>query len=405
MSETGSREPVTIVIPHYRADVLSECLESLYALSDHPIHVIVVDDGPDAPSIRAASERFPQIEVLRNERNMGFCVSCNRGLEAAATTFAILLNDDTRVTADWLSPLVAAMRDEEIGACQPKLLSATDPDYFDYGGGGGGYIDLLGFTFCRGRLFATRERDQGQYDSPVPLFWACGSALCLRLDAARQVGLLDPEYVAHFEEIDLCWRLQQAGYRIVAVPGSTVFHHSGYSLPPSSFRKSYLNHRNNLVMLFKNLSAARLLAVAPVRLLLEALAVGVNEGDSVPAALPGEEAPLDEAVASGGHGDPLGRLEVDQELGARPRQGGLASHLDGRAGDGAHVSARALERSRLQAQILGELKPEPDVAEGQLDGARVLHLGRRGREPPKPRVPPGWRRACEARQDDGRGEG
>ena len=272
MSETGSREPVTIVIPHYRADVLSECLESLYALSDHPIHVIVVDDGPDAPSIRAASERFPQIEVLRNERNMGFCVSCNRGLEAAATTFAILLNDDTRVTADWLSPLVAAMRDEEIGACQPKLLSATDPDYFDYGGGGGGYIDLLGFTFCRGRLFATRERDQGQYDSPVPLFWACGSALCLRLDAARQVGLLDPEYVAHFEEIDLCWRLQQADYRIVAVPGSTVFHHSGYSLPPSSFRKSYLNHRNNLVMLFKNLSAARLLAVAPVRLLLEALA-------------------------------------------------------------------------------------------------------------------------------------
>ena len=273
MSEPGTSEPVTVVIPHYRADVLADCLESLYAHSDHPIRVIVVDDGPDAPSIRNAVASFPRIEVLRNERNLGFCASCNRGLQAATTRYVILLNDDTRVTENWLGPLVEALdRDDAVGACQPKLLSATDPDFFDYGGGAGGYIDRLGFTFCRGRIFEHRERDVGQYDASVPLFWACGSALFLRLQAAREVGLLDPDYVAHFEEIDLCWRLQQAGYRIVAVPDSTVYHHSGYSLPPTSFRKNYLNHRNNLTMLFKNLTLVQLLWVTPVRLVLEALA-------------------------------------------------------------------------------------------------------------------------------------
>ena len=274
MSERDTTaEPITVVIPHYRADVLSECLESVFTRSNHPIHVIVVDDGPDAPSIRTAMDRYPQIEVLRNERNLGFCASCNRGLEASRTTYAVLLNDDTRVAENWLPPLVQALEeDASVGACQPKLLSATDPDYFDYGGGCGGYIDRLGFTFCRGRIFASRERDEGQYEASVSLFWACGSALCLRLDAARQVGLLDPDYVAHFEEIDLCWRLQHAGYRIVAVPQSTVYHHSGYSLSPSSFRKNYLNHRNNLTMLFKNLSIIQLLWVTPVRLSLEALA-------------------------------------------------------------------------------------------------------------------------------------
>jgi GT2 family glycosyltransferase len=266
-------ETVTIIIPHYRAEVLYECLVSLYAHSDHPIQVLVIDDGGNAPSLQRAQAEFPQIEVLRNERNLGFTGSCNRGLEAAQTRYAVLLNDDTRVEPGWLAPLVAAAEsDPAIAGCQPKLLSATEPEFFDYGGAAGGYIDALGYSFCRGRLFDTCERDEGQYDAEVPLFWACGSALFLRVEAAREVGFLDLDYFMHFEEIDLCWRLQLAGYRIRAVPQSVIYHHSGFSLPPASYRKTYLNHRNNLVMLCKNQTLGRLLWLLPLRLGLELLA-------------------------------------------------------------------------------------------------------------------------------------
>lgn len=265
-------EEVTVVIPHYRAATLSACLEALFARSALPLRVIVVDDGPDGPAIQEARRRFPQIQVLRNERNLGFTVSCNRGLSLARSRYAVLLNDDTQVAPGWLRPLVeAAERDPAIAACQPKLLSASDPGFFDYGGAAGGCIDQLGYTFCRGRLFDHRERDEGQYDRPAPIFWACGAALFLRLEAVRQVGLLDEEYFMHFEEIDLCWRLRLAGHRIAAIPASVVLHHSGWSLPPSSFRKTYLNHRNNLVLLCKNLGASRLLWVLPARLALQFL--------------------------------------------------------------------------------------------------------------------------------------
>ncbi|MFH1568250.1 MAG: glycosyltransferase family 2 protein [Gemmatimonadota bacterium] len=267
-------EPVTIVIPHYRAEVLVDCLASLFACPDWPIRVLVVDDGQNAPSLQRAAARFAPIEILRNPANLGFSASCNRGLEAADTTYAVLLNDDTRVSAGWLRPLVRACEsDAAVAACQPKLLSATHAGCFDYGGGAGGYIDRLGYTFCRGRLFDHLETDEGQYDRQVPLFWACGSAMFLRLAAVRQVGLLDLDFFMHFEEIDLCWRLQLAGYRIVAVPSSVVHHHSGFSLPPRSYLKAYLNHRNNLVTLVKNMPAARLARVLPLRLLLEAASV------------------------------------------------------------------------------------------------------------------------------------
>ena len=145
-----------------------------------------------------------------------------------------------------------AESDPRVAACQPKLLSAVDDQIFDYGGGAGGYIDALGYTFCRGRLLDEREqRDCRRCDREVPLFWACGSALFLRVEAARRLGFLDLDYYMRFEEIDLCWRLQLAGHRIWSVPRSVVYHHSGFSLPPDSFRKTYLNHRNNLLCTVK----------------------------------------------------------------------------------------------------------------------------------------------------------
>ena len=266
-------EQVTIVIPHYRAEILVDCLQSLYEHTATPIRVIVVDDGPDAPSISRARERFPQIKVLRNESNLGFSASCNRGLNEARTRYAVLLNDDTRVTDDWLSPLLeAAEQDPAIAACQPKLMSATHPGMFDYGGAAGGHIDSLGYTFCRGRILGHIEADEGQYDESVPLFWACGSALFLRVAAVREVDMLDLDFFMHFEEIDLCWRLRLAGHRVLSVPKSVVIHHSGFTLPPDSYGKSYLNHRNNLVMLYKNSPASRLLWLLPLRLGLELLA-------------------------------------------------------------------------------------------------------------------------------------
>ena len=268
------REPVTIVIPHFRTEVLSDCLQSLFAHSCWPLRVIVVDDGGGAPSLQMARARFPDIEVLSNEGNRGFSYSCNRGLETARTEYSVLLNDDTRVTPNWLQPLVAAADDDDaVAACQPKLLSPAGAAAFDYSGAAGGYIDRLGYTFCRGRLLDAVETDRGQYDAPADLFWTCGSAMLVRTEAVRKVGLLDLDFFMHFEEIDLCWRLRLAGYRLVAVPSSVVFHHAGRSLPAASFRKGYLNHRNNLAMLFKNLPHRTLLWLLPARGLLELAAV------------------------------------------------------------------------------------------------------------------------------------
>jgi GT2 family glycosyltransferase len=261
----------TVVIPHYNAGTLTDCLQSLLDHTDkESIRVLVVDDGDNGSNLRSAVAQFPNLEILRNPHRMGFTGSCNHGLEAATTEFVLLLNDDTRVTPGWLPPLLAACDAEpRVGACQPKLLSATRDGFFDYSGGSGGYIDRLGYTFCRGRVFDTVERDEGQYDTSVELFWACGSAMFLRRQAVVEVGPMDLDYFMHFEEIDLCWRLRLAGWRILSVPASTIFHYAAQSLPPDTFLKVYLNHRNNMIALLKNLPAAHLAQLLPVRLLLE----------------------------------------------------------------------------------------------------------------------------------------
>ncbi|NKB65998.1 MAG: glycosyltransferase [Candidatus Latescibacteria bacterium] len=284
--------PVTVVIPHYTAEILVDCLAALQRYSPAAIRVIVVADCPQAPSVAAAQEAFPQVEFLPNPRRLGFSGSCARGLAAVQTPYAVLLNDDTLVTQDWLPPLLACVQaDPQVAACQAKLLSPAKAGRFDDGGAAGGYIDALGFPFCRGRLFDQVEQDQGQYDGPATLFWACGSAMFLRMEAVREVGSLDLDYFLHMEEIDLCWRLQLAGYRVEAVPASVVYHHSGFSMRPDTFARNYLKHRNNLIMICKNMDAGRLAWVLPVRLLLELLAsVGYllkRQWPSVPAPLAG----------------------------------------------------------------------------------------------------------------------
>ena len=272
-----TRPLVSIIIPHYLGDILSECLTFVYErTTEVPFEVIVADDQPhDDGSLARALEKFPDIRIVKTgggngKPTKGMGSGCNRGLEVARGTYAMLLNSDVEVADGWLPPLVAALEsDHGIGACQPKVLSLRDRQMFDYGGGGGGLIDVWGFTFCQGRLFESIEQDQGQYDEPRDIFWAVGGAMFLRMDCLQNTGLMDEAFVMHMEEIDLCWRFHLAGYRLVYVPKSVVYHYGGFSLDADSYKKASFNHRNQLVMMFKNLSWANLAYRLPVRALME----------------------------------------------------------------------------------------------------------------------------------------
>lgn len=265
---------VSIIIPHYNGDILLECLSSLFEHTTGSFEVIVVDDGSTDGSVDRAQAHFPAIRVLRNAHNRGLAVSCNRGFAAAQGHYLLLLNNDVEVQPGWLEELVRfADAHPRCAACQPKILSAQDRSRFDYAGAAGGRIDEFGHTYCLGRLFDTLEEDRGQYDTPREIFWASGAALLLRRESLEQVGYLDELFFMHFEEIDLCWRLHLAGFQVWSVPSSTIYHHSGWTLPPESPRKMFLNHRNNLLLLLKNYALSSLLWAFPIRLGLEGLTI------------------------------------------------------------------------------------------------------------------------------------
>ena len=267
-----SRPEVSIVVPHYRGPIILDCLKSVYDNTEGSFELIVVDDGGDG-SVEEAKERFPEIKLILNPGNLGFAASCNRGMEVARGRYFVLLNNDVEVSPGWLRALVEfAESHPSAGACQPKIISFSDRRRFDYAGAAGGLMDMLGYPYCLGRVFHTLEEDEGQYDSPRRIFWASGTALFLRREAVEDVGGLDEGFFMHMEEIDLCWRLHRAGWEVWSVPEAVVYHRSGWSLP-QSFRKMYLNHRNNLVLLLKNYDVPSLLSLFPLRVLLEVLTV------------------------------------------------------------------------------------------------------------------------------------
>ena len=263
---------VSIIIPHQTGtEVLLHCLESVVRdTSHHRYEILLVDNGSSDGSVRAAQDRFPQLRVLDLAENQGYAGGCNRGIEAARGDYVLLLNDDTEVEAGWLSELVrAAEEDPTIGACQPKIRSLGDRDRFEYSGAAGGLMDIYGYPFSRGRLMDHVEEDVGQYDDPIETFWASGVAMLIRRAALDDAGLFDETFFAYMEEIDLCWRLQLQGYRVVYVPSAVVFHIGGFSLDKRVRKRMYLNHRNSLIMLLKNYSARSLIGILPVKLLLE----------------------------------------------------------------------------------------------------------------------------------------
>ncbi len=252
------KKPVAVIILNWNGEkLLRRYLPSVAAHTPGAIaDIIVADNGSTDGSVAMLAEDFPGVRVLKFDENLGFAEGYNRAIEQTCddNTYTVLLNSDVEVKDDWLTPLLAFMRSHpEAGALQPKILSAEKPDMFEYAGAAGGFLDRHGFPYCRGRIFDTVEKDRGQYDTPIQVHWASGACLMVENDTYRRAGGLDPKFFAHMEEIDLCWRIRLLGKEIWAVPEAAVYHLGGGSLPASDPRKTYLNFRNNLLMLHKNL--------------------------------------------------------------------------------------------------------------------------------------------------------
>lgn len=268
-------KPVAVIILNWNGEkLLREFLPSVIANTDTAIaDVIVADNGSTDSSTALLAREFPQVKVLAFKENLGFAGGYNRALRDTGYRYTVLLNSDVETPAGWLRPLHDFMEAHpEAGGCQPKILAYTDKSRFEYAGAAGGYIDRNGYPYCRGRIFATVEEDCGQYDTPAEVFWATGAALMVRTDLYNRLGGLDERFFAHMEEIDLCWRMQLAGWQLWCVPASHVYHLGGGSLPADNPRKTYLNFRNNLLLLHKNLPEADLRAALLRRRLLDTVA-------------------------------------------------------------------------------------------------------------------------------------
>ena len=247
-----------IILNWNGARLLRQYLPSVVANTDPALAtVIVADNGSTDESLTVLRDEFQSVTVWPFDTNHGFAGGYNLCLQRAAKegyTYTVLLNSDVETPAGWLEPMLSYMESHpDVGACQPKLLSYSDREMFEYAGASGGFIDRNGYPYCRGRVFSVCERDNGQYDDVIDIFWATGACLLVRTELYLQVGGLDELFFAHMEEIDLCWRIQLAGYSLRVVPQSVAYHLGGGSLPAGNPRKTYLNFRNNLLLLHKNL--------------------------------------------------------------------------------------------------------------------------------------------------------
>ena len=235
--------------------------------------VIYADNLSSDDSVAYVKANFPTVRTIQNPSNGGFAAGYNECLKQVNTKYYVLLNQDVEVTENWLdNMLLLAESDEKIAAVQPKIRSYKNPEYFEYAGAAGGMMDWMGYAFCRGRIFDTMEIDKGQYDDSVEIFWASGASMFVRSSAYWEAGGLDEDFFAHQEEIDLCWRMKNLGYRIMFQPDSMVFHVGGGSLPQGNPTKTFLNFRNNMMMLYKNLPLSQLIWKMPFRFTLDWIA-------------------------------------------------------------------------------------------------------------------------------------
>lgn len=269
-----SQQDTAVVILSYNGRKWHELfLPQIIAESHTGYDVVIADNASTDDTLHYVQQNFPQVKTLHIPVNKGFANGYYEALKQIEAKYYILLSADFEVTPNWFPPLLSAMqRYEGLAACQPKVRYWREREKFEYAGAAGGFMDNLGYLFCRGRLFNHLEEDNGQYNDDVEVFWASGGCLMVRADLYHKLGGLDRDMYAHMEEVDLCWRLKNAGYKIGAIGQSTVYHVGGSVISYGSPQKLYYNFRNSLVLLLKNESAAKLLWLFPVRLLLDGVA-------------------------------------------------------------------------------------------------------------------------------------
>lgn len=254
------------------AKLLEQFLPSVLEYSDEA-KIYVVDNASTDTSIEVITAQFPSVTIIQNDGNYGFASGYNVALEQVEEEYYALVNSDVEVTKNWLTPILSIFDSEpKIGIIQPKILDYKRKDYFEYAGAAGGYIDQFGYPFCRGRIFDTLEKDNGQYDDETEIFWASGACFFIRKEIYRKLNGFDCEFFAHQEEIDLCWRAFNLGYKAKYTSKSVVYHVGGATLHESNPKKTFLNFRNSLLMLTKNLPKNKLVSIIFVRLLLDGLA-------------------------------------------------------------------------------------------------------------------------------------
>ena len=264
---------IAVVILNWNgAKLLEQFLPSVVAYSEEAT-IYVADNASTDTSIEIIQSKFPQITIIKNEGNYGFAKGYNVALQQVEEDYYALVNSDIEVTENWLAPILSVFDNEaNVGIIQPKILDYKNKAYFEYAGAAGGYIDQFGYPYCRGRMFDTLEKDQGQYNDDVDIFWASGACLFIRKDIYRKLNGFDDDFFAHQEEIDLCWRAFNLGYTARYTSKSVVYHVGGATLNEGNPRKTFLNFRNSLLMLTKNLPERKLFIILFLRLCLDGLA-------------------------------------------------------------------------------------------------------------------------------------
>ncbi len=269
---------IAVIILNWNgASLLQQFLPSVTAFSkSESIEVWVADNASSDNSLLFLANEYPEVKVLAFDKNYGFAAGYNKAISAIECNYAVLLNSDVEVSENWLSPLLKIMEsDESIVACMPKIKDHKRKEFFEYAGASGGFIDKNGYVFCRGRIFNTIEPDRGQYNNSCEVFWASGAAMMVKRNVYLEAGGLDEDFFAHMEEIDFCWRMKNRGFRVMVQPESVVYHVGGATLSQSNPLKTYLNFRNNLLMMYKNLPEHHFFKIMFRRKCLDMLAAGV----------------------------------------------------------------------------------------------------------------------------------
>lgn len=266
---------IAIVILNWNGrGLLEKFLPSVIRYSTHSdIEIVVADNGSTDDSLEFIKQAYPQITRIALAENYGFADGYNRALQMVQSDYFVILNSDVEVAENWLVPAIDFLdSNEDVVAVQPKILAQRNKQNFEYAGASGGFLDKYGYPFCRGRIFQRVERDNGQYNTPIDILWATGACLIIRSQEFFDAGGFDSSFFAHMEEIDLCWRLNNRGKRIVCLPSSVVYHVGAATLKKENPRKTFLNFRNNLIMLYKNLPQKDLKRVMTIRLILDYIA-------------------------------------------------------------------------------------------------------------------------------------